>query len=276
MPKENKQSSFCEWRFAHTHAWDLCHLTSSASHTHVQDDMDTIYSPRSSAVLEPKKKNKKSSIYNGQNKKIKKQRKLLSSYPVTPDSTPYALESSSFPKVLCSFPPNLPPLSTLVPSWHRLYPLSFNRPLPFLSSSISFNLLYMSRFMPEILTHILLCAAPPNLSIALLLLIVSLDTTGSGGAETSGEKDRDKVGAAAEGGEERGRTSRVIDTADGADGVFDITALPGRMLKTHLNQRLCKSTVFYRTPAPIIVYYFPYITCLLYLLFLIKHVRTSG
>ena len=41
-------------------------------------------------------------------------------------------------------------------------------------------------------------------------------------------------------------------------------------------QVLCKSTVFYRTPAPIIVYYFPYITCLLYLLFLIKHVRTSG
>ena len=39
---------------------------------------------------------------------------------------------------------------------------------------------------------------------------------------------------------------------------------------------ICKSTVFYRTPAPIIVYYFPYITCLLYLLFLIKHVRTSG
>ena len=38
----------------------------------------------------------------------------------------------------------------------------------------------------------------------------------------------------------------------------------------------CKSTVFYRTPAPIIVYYFLYITCLLYLLFLIKHVRTSG
>ena len=42
------------------------------------------------------------------------------------------------------------------------------------------------------------------------------------------------------------------------------------------NKRGCKSTVFYRTPAPIIVYYFPYITCLLYLLFLIKHVRTSG
>ena len=41
-------------------------------------------------------------------------------------------------------------------------------------------------------------------------------------------------------------------------------------------QEGCKSTVFYRTPAPIIVYYFPYITCLLYLLFLIKHVRTSG
>ena len=41
-------------------------------------------------------------------------------------------------------------------------------------------------------------------------------------------------------------------------------------------QHKCKSTVFYRTPAPIIVYYFPYITCLLNLLFLIKHVRTSG
>ena len=38
----------------------------------------------------------------------------------------------------------------------------------------------------------------------------------------------------------------------------------------------CKSTVFYRTPAPIIVYYFLYITCLLYVLFLITHVRTSG
>ena len=42
------------------------------------------------------------------------------------------------------------------------------------------------------------------------------------------------------------------------------------------SQGFCKSAVFYRTPAPIIVYYFPYITCLLYLLFLIKHVRTSG
>ena len=37
----------------------------------------------------------------------------------------------------------------------------------------------------------------------------------------------------------------------------------------------CKSTVFYRTSAPIIVYHFPYITCLFDLLFLIKHVRTS-
>ena len=43
-----------------------------------------------------------------------------------------------------------------------------------------------------------------------------------------------------------------------------------------LREGVCKSTVFYHTPAPIIVYYFPYITCLLYLLFLIKHVRTSG
>ena len=43
-----------------------------------------------------------------------------------------------------------------------------------------------------------------------------------------------------------------------------------------LREGVCKSTVFYRTPAPIIVYYVPYITCLLYLLFLIKHVQTSG
>ena len=43
-----------------------------------------------------------------------------------------------------------------------------------------------------------------------------------------------------------------------------------------LREGVCKSTVFYRTPAPIIVSYFLYITCLLYLLFLIKHVRTSG
>ena len=42
-----------------------------------------------------------------------------------------------------------------------------------------------------------------------------------------------------------------------------------------LREGVCKSTVFYRTPAPIIVYYFPYIKCLLYLLFLIKHVRIS-
>ena len=41
-----------------------------------------------------------------------------------------------------------------------------------------------------------------------------------------------------------------------------------------LREGVCKSTVFYRTPAPIIVYYFPYITCLLHLLFLIKHVQT--
>ena len=38
----------------------------------------------------------------------------------------------------------------------------------------------------------------------------------------------------------------------------------------------CKSKVFYRTSAPMIVYYCLYITCLLYLLFLIKHVWTSG
>ena len=50
----------------------------------------------------------------------------------------------------------------------------------------------------------------------------------------------------------------------------EIVSIRGRLVS------LCKSTVFYRTPAPIIVYYFPYITCLLYLLFLIKHVRTSG
>ena len=43
-----------------------------------------------------------------------------------------------------------------------------------------------------------------------------------------------------------------------------------------LREGVWKSTVFHRTPAPIIVYYCLYITSLLYLLFLIKHVRTSG
>ena len=37
-----------------------------------------------------------------------------------------------------------------------------------------------------------------------------------------------------------------------------------------------KSTVCYHTPTLIIVSYFPYITCLLHLLFLIKHARISG
>ena len=65
-----------------------------------------------------------------------------------------------------------------------------------------------------------------------------------------------------------------------ASSIPTITKLNGRNYRTWaINMELvlrCKSTVFYRTPAPIIVYYFPYITCLLYLLFLIKHVRTSG
>ena len=42
---------------------------------------------------------------------------------------------------------------------------------------------------------------------------------GSGGGETRGEEDRERVGAAAEEGEARGRTLGVIDT----------TALPGRI-----------------------------------------------
>ena len=58
--------------------------------------------------------------------------------------------------------------------------------------------------------------------------------------------------------------------ADGPETAMGDTILDGN------GKEQCKSTVFYRTPAPIIVYYFPYITCLLYLLFLIKHVRTSG
>ena len=46
---------------------------------------------------------------------------------------------------------------------------------------------------------------------------------------------------------------------------------------THLfREGVWKSTVFSLTPAPIIVYCFPYIICSLHLLFLIKHVRTSG
>ena len=62
-------------------------------------------------------------------------------------------------------------------------------------------------------------------------------------------------------------TSSLVDSADKGGQYIGVSK------GGHAN---CKSTVFYRTPAPIIVYYFPYITCLLYLLFLIKHVRTSG
>ena len=47
------------------------HLTSSASHMHVQDDKDTIRSPRTSAILGPKKKQKNQAFYKG-NKKNKK------------------------------------------------------------------------------------------------------------------------------------------------------------------------------------------------------------
>ena len=43
-----------------------------------------------------------------------------------------------------------------------------------------------------------------------------------------------------------------------------------------LREGVCKSVVFYRPHAPIIIYCFPHIACVLYLLFLIKHVRTSG
>ena len=61
---------------------------------------------------------------------------------------------------------------------------------------------------------------------------------------------------------------RIRDASNGKERIFKPTY--------EVADLGCKSTVFYRTPAPIIVYYFPYITCLLYLLFLIKHVRTSG
>ena len=64
-----------------------------------------------------------------------------------------------------------------------------------------------------------LFAAPSILSVAFLFLIQTLCTTGSGGGETTGEEDRERVGAAAGGGEARGTTSGVIDT----------TALPGRI-----------------------------------------------
>ena len=103
------------------------YLTSSASCTHVQDNKDTIRSPKSSAILGPKKK-KKSSIYKG---KKKNKGKFFSFYPITQRSTPPALESSAFPTVLCYFPPHPPSLSTSGPSWHKLYSLALDRPLPF-------------------------------------------------------------------------------------------------------------------------------------------------
>ena len=98
---------------------------------HVFDYKGTIHSPRSSAILGLKKKQKKSSIYKG-NKKKKKKRNVFSFYLLTPDSIPHALESFSFPKVLCYFPPHPAPLSTSGPSGHKLYLSAFDCPLPFL------------------------------------------------------------------------------------------------------------------------------------------------
>ena len=83
--------------------------------------------------------------------------------------------------------------------------------------------------MTGILTLFVLFAAPLILSVAFLFLIQTLCTTGSGRGETRGEEDRERVGAAAGGGEARGRTSGVIDTTDGAAGVTDTTAPPGRI-----------------------------------------------
>ena len=73
----------------------------------------------------------------------------------------------------------------------------------------------------------------------------------------------------------RGTKVVVFVRKDMVEGVRLVTAT-ARAVVVEVGDCRCKSTVFYRTPAPIIVYYFPYITCLLYLLFLIKHVRTSG
>ena len=77
----------------------------------------------------------------------------------------------------------------------------------------------MSRFITRILTLFALFTAPLILSVAFLFLIRTLCTTGSGGEETREEEDRERVGAAAGGGEARGRTSGVTHT----------TALPGRI-----------------------------------------------
>ena len=74
-----------------------------------------------------------------------------------------------------------------------------------------------------------LLAPPPILYVAFLFWIGTLCITSLGGGETTGEEARERVGAPAGGGEARGRTSGVIDTTDGAAGVIDITALPGRI-----------------------------------------------
>ena len=112
-PKEKKKKRFFLMTLClYTHTRIESYLTSSASCTHVQDNKDTIRSPKSSAILGPKKK-KKSSIYKG---KKKNKGKFFSFYPITQRSTPPALESSAFPTVLCYFPPHPPSLSTSGPS----------------------------------------------------------------------------------------------------------------------------------------------------------------
>ena len=122
-------------RCSYTRTTFESHFPSSAPRTHVQDDKDTIRSPRSSAILGPNKKTKKSSIYKWKKKQQKNNKKntgkFFSSYPITPGSTLHALDSSSFSRVVCYFPPHPPPLSTWGPSWHGLYLLAFDCPLPF-------------------------------------------------------------------------------------------------------------------------------------------------
>ena len=56
-----------------------------------------------------------------------------------------------------------------------------------------------------------LFAAPLIVCIAFQFLIGTLCATGSGGGETRGEEDRERVGAAAWGGQTRGRPLRVIE-----------------------------------------------------------------
>ena len=112
------------------------HLTSSASRTHVQDDKDTIRSPRSSAILGPKK-TKKSSIYKGNKKNKKKKTKKTKTKESFLFLPPYSRLNASCTRVILLSQSSMlfsSPSASFIhinPFLTQGISLAFDHPLPF-------------------------------------------------------------------------------------------------------------------------------------------------